>query len=110
MYKIEGTTISMVRGDTFVAAITLNRNGEPYIPTENDTIRFAAKRQYGDLQPCIQKEVPTDTMELKLNPSDTAKLPFGTYIYDLEIEFEDGGVDTFVASGKLNILNEVCSA
>lgn len=109
MYNIEGTKITMVRGDTFVASISLNRKGEPYIPTENDTIRFAAKKNIGDVEPAIYKEVPIDTMELKLTPADTSRLPFGTYLYDLEIEFEDGGVDTFVHEGQLIILSEVCS-
>ena len=109
MYKVEGTTITMVRGDSFVASISLSRNGEPYIPVNGDTIRFAAKKKIGDAKPCIEKTVPTDTLELKLIPSDTAKLPFGDYIYDLEITFADGGVDTFVYGGTLILLAEVCS-
>lgn len=109
MYKVDGTTITMVRGDTFVAAINLSRNGEPYIPVSGDQIRFAAKRSIGDAKPCIAKNIPYDTMELKLVPADTAKLPFGSYVYDLEIEFADGAVDTFVYGGTLNILAEVCS-
>lgn len=109
MYKVEGTKITMVRGDSFVAAINLTRGEETYTPVEGDTIRFAVKKNIGDAYPCILKLVPIDTLELKLVPADTAKLAFGNYIYDLELEFSDGAVDTFVHNGTLVLLPEVYS-
>lgn len=107
MYKVCGTTITMVRGDTFVAVINLSRGGESYIPSNNDIIRFAARRS-GEVRPRITKIVPIDTLELCLSPEDTKDLPGGLYKYDLEIEFENGDIDTFISNGVLNIISDIC--
>lgn len=107
MYKVCGTTITMVRGDTFVATVSLCQCGEPYIPTENDVIRFAARRA-GEVRPRIEKVVSNDTMELCLLPEDTKDLPVGLYKYDMQIELETGDIDTFISSGTLNLVSDIC--
>lgn len=92
MYKVEGTTIYLTRGDTLRIIVGLNNKDKtPYIPAENDSIRFALKSsrmnaqktEFLDKEPLLIKNVPMDTMELKLDPEDTKKLSFGTYKYDL---------------------------
>lgn len=108
MVIIENTTISMVRGDTAKIVIAINDSeGNEYTPVEGDIIRFAAKRSYHDTEPIIYKVIPNDTLLLWIEPQDTKTLPFGKYIYDIEITFADGDVDTFIANAELNILKEV---
>lgn len=111
MYKVCGTKITMVRGDTFVATVTLCRDTpcghESYIPSEQDLIKFNVKR-CGEIRTCISKVIPNDTMELLLRPEDTANLPDGLYEYDLRICLaETGDVDTIIASGKLRLLADI---
>ena len=107
MYKVSGTTITMTRGDTVRVDVKIKMDGEDYIPEEGDVIRFAAKKNYDDEQPCIVKTVPNDTMVLTLEPSDTKSLAFGYYKYDLQITFADGDVYTFVTKATLIIDKEV---
>ena len=114
MNILKKNTIYLTRGDTFQTQVTIKQNGEPYTPEEGDKIRFIAKRdelnhnktQYLDKDPLIVKEIPVDTMILKLNPEDTANLDFGTYAYNIEIIMIDGRVDTFI-SDKLYLEPEV---
>lgn len=116
-YSVKGTTITLTRGDTFIATITIKRkaSGEIYIPQEGDTVRFALKRNlmnssksnYIDKQPLIYKEIPIDTMILKIDPEDTKELLFGTYVYDIQITFSDGSVDTFITNATFRITPEV---
>ena len=83
-YSITGTTITLTRGDTFEALVSATKkDGTPYIPVEGDVIRFAMKENYDDARPLLVKEIPIDTMMLMLEPSDTADLNFGKYVYDL---------------------------
>lgn len=110
MFTIDGTTITMVRGDTLILDVEIETvaNGN-YIPAEGDEIIFAAKSSPGEYKPVIFKTIPTDTLKLRLDPADTNKLPFGDYIYDIEARLASGYVDTIISSGKLRILQEVCT-
>ena len=113
--SISGTTIKMTRGDTLNVKVTINKDGEEYVPEEGDVIRFALKSNtlksdnsgYKDEEPLILREIPTDTMLLKLDPADTKELPFGTYVYDIEITFADGAVETFITKASFKITEEV---
>ena len=107
-YKISGTTITLTRGDTFETAVKLIDNaGYPYDPVEGDKIRFAMKEDYDDNVPCLEKDIPIDTMILRLDPADTKELKFGTYVYDIQFTSADGRVDTFIAKAKFKLTEEV---
>lgn len=115
MYEIDGTTISLTRGDTFIATLSLDKGGATYTPVQGDTIRFAMKHNvlnvfktdYIDKDPIIEKNVPIDTMILRIDSEDTAKLPFGEYVYDMEITYANETVDTFISEATFNLLPEV---
>ena len=107
MYTIIGTDITLTRGDSFLAHITPKQGDEEYEPQEGDRIRFAMKKSYKDTEPLIVKQIPIDTCLLELVPGDTKELPMGkTYVYDIELTYADGKVDTFI-SGTLKLTNEV---
>lgn len=108
MKKVQNNKITMTRGDTCKIQLFLsNDDGEPYTPNENDVIRFAAKTSYSDDEPLIYIIVPNDTLLLEIRPEDTKELPFGTYVYDMQITFADGSVDTFISKGTLKLEEEV---
>ena len=107
-YSITGTTISLTRGDTFTAFITItDADDNPYTPVEGDIIRFAMKNDYTDGSPLLVKNIPIDTMILTLEPEDTKALSFGKYVYDIELTKSTGEVDTFIAKATLKITEEV---
>ena len=107
-YLINNKTkkISLVRGDTLKVRIEILNDGEIYTPQNGDTLRFAMKKDYSSSRVLINKSIPTDTLILHLKPEDTKKLAFGEYVYDIEITFANGDVDTFI-SGILNLKSEV---
>ena len=114
MFSINGTFITLTRGDTLLTEVAMEYDGQPYTPKEGETVRMAVKHpnlnddgtDYADEEPLIVKNIPIDTMILELEPSDTKPLGFGKYAYDIEITFADGRVDTFI-SGVLNLTKEV---
>lgn len=115
MYSISGTTIKLTRGDTLSAEITVMNGEEVYVPAQGDEINFylkhnkmdSGKTQYIDQTPLITKGVPTGTMLLTLDPDDTKDLAFGDYVYDLEMTFANGDVDTFINNAKFTLIPEV---
>lgn len=115
MFTIEDNKIKLTRGDTLTAQIALTKNGATYTPVEGDKIMFYLKRNLMDIprsrfiqeEPSIEKEVDIDTLVLTIEPDDTKDLRFGEYVYDLEITFANGEVDTFVNDEQFEILPEV---
>ena len=111
----DGTTIKLTRGDSMELDVGIQINGEDYIPVEGDSIEFALKKDkmksdktaYVDAEPLVQKTIPWETMRLQLEPNDTKDLPFGDYVYDIQITFAGGRVDTFINNAKFVIVPEV---
>lgn len=92
-YSVSGTMITLTRGDTFSALITItDLNDNQYIPMNGDRIRFAMKNDYNDETPLLIKEIPIDTMILTLN---------------IELTKATGEVDTFITKAILKLTEEV---
>lgn len=108
MVTIKKNTIIMTRGDTLVTTIqVLDADGNEYIPDGNDKLRFALKENYEDDIPIIYKEIPIETMQLRLESEDTKKLKLSaSYYYDIQLVYGDNIVSTII-SGKLNTKGEV---
>lgn len=112
---IDGTSITLTRGDTMNVKVDIKKDGEVYTPESGDQVRFAVKHKilkankmgYIDDDPLILKDIPIDTMILSLDPEDTKDLAFDTYVYDIELTFADGAVDTFIAKAKFKLTEEV---
>lgn len=107
-YTINNATkrITLTRGDTLKMRVGILVNKEMYTPEEGDSVRFALKQTYNSSRVLIHKNIPTDTLILHLQPEDTKKLAFGNYVYDIELTFADGDVNTFI-SGQFIIEPEV---
>lgn len=107
-YSINNKTkrISLVRGDTLRMQVEILIDDEPYTPVNGDRVRFALKQSYSSNKVLIHKSIPIDTLILHLAPSDTKKLAFGNYVYDIEITFVNGDVDTFIR-GEFKLEEEV---
>lgn len=115
MVSIDGTSITMTRGDTLVADVQIMRGNTEYQPAEGDVIRFAVKNttmvgggaDYKDAEPILEKVIPNDTLQLVIEPEDTKPFKFGEYVYDVSIEFSDGNVDTFITASPFVLTPEV---
>ena len=105
-YSVDGTKITMTRGDTVRIQVAIDIDGEEYTPEVGDVVRFAAKKAWTDEEPCILITIPNDTLVLTIEPNDTKQLEFGAYNYDLQITFANGDVATFVTKAKLKIEEE----
>lgn len=108
MVNIQGSTITLTKGDTLRVTLSLSdQAGNTYVPVEGDSIRFAMKRRYNDATPLILKPIPTDTLVFEIAPLETKALPCAEYVYDIEMTYANGDVDTFISKAKLILTEEV---
>ena len=107
-FATDGNTIILTRGDTARMVVDIfDSNGDPYVPQEGDVIRFAVKKRYTDTSPIFRKVIPNDTLLLEIDPQDTAEMNFGDHVYDIEITYSNGAVDTFIAEQIFRVTPEV---
>jgi len=106
---VQGTTISLTKGDTLRVAVHLvNKDTQlEYTPAPGDSLRFAMKKRYSDEECVLLKDIDIETLELHLEPSDTSDLQVGRYVYDIQLTFENGDVDTVIPRAQFNLLEEV---
>lgn len=108
MLKIDGNTIKLTRGDSMYTEVGMVKSdGTPYEPQEGDVIRFGLKKNADDTECIIEKVISNDDLILHLDPSDTKNLAIDKYVYDIEITFANGDVDTFINNQPFNIVTEV---
>ena len=96
----------ITRGDTGLFSVTLyDAEGAEYIPTEGETLTFyLMTKDCDDLTEAILvKDIPVDTMQLELEPSDTRDLQTGSYAYRIRLRDTIGHEWTVVKS-KLKII------
>lgn len=112
MLRIDGTTITLTRGDSARIQLSLNKRYadgtvEPYTPATGDTIRFAMKKDYSDEQAPILIDIPASTLLLHILPAHTKNLPYGEYKYDVELSTAGGDKDTFIEKATIILTEEV---
>lgn len=91
----------LTKGDTGLYSITLyDAEGNEYVPAEGDTITFyLLKKDCDDLtESILVKDIPYDSMQLELLPSDTANLSIGTYAYRIRLHDTYGHEWTVIKS------------
>ena len=105
--------ITLVRGDSAsfdVPLVSVDDEGQetPYTPQAGEKLRFALSDKYGASrgEVLILKDIPIESMVLKINPEDTKPLKFKKYYYDIEFTDILGDVTT-VLEADFTIAKEV---
>ena len=100
MLKIINDNIYLTRGDSALIDLELDN----YTPLDSDRITFTVKTAI------ISKEIKNGM--LKLESSDTAKLVYRNYVYDIQLtrtqlDSDEPWVETIIGPNKLVITEEV---
>jgi len=96
--------IRMTRGDTARFDIVVkNADDTVYTLDPEDVITFTVKASVGAASPVIVKTGQSIT----INPSDTASLANGEYVYDVDIHLANGDVNTIIPASKFVLTSEV---
>lgn len=105
--------ISMIRGDTFAFSVTMkDEKTKDIIPFVNgDQLYFTVKQSGYEKHKLIGKVIKefesNGSAIIRINPKDTKDIPFGSYVYDVELIAKNGNVNTIVPCSQFTIKMEV---
>ena len=106
MFKIEGNVIAITRGDTGIFTLNItDAQGNPY-DYSHDEVLFTVKRNIDTTEKIMQKTVEYGQVVI-IQPVDTATLPYGTYVYDVQVTTAGGVVDTVITPSRFLVKAEV---
>ena len=103
---INGTNISMTRGDS--ESITVSLQGSSF--EAGDKVEITVRKYAEHTVKLIHKtvtEFEDGKAVIAIYPEDTASMSFGSYIYDIQLTRADGAVYTIIKPSKFDILTEV---
>lgn len=108
LYVLEDGTIKLTRGDTakLDVSITEDQSGQEIEINDTDILTLTVKRSINDSEPSFQKII-TGSTTFHIEPSDTSKLKFGKYIYDVQMSSASGDVYTVIEPSTFELLKEV---
>lgn len=108
---IQGTNISMTRGDSETIKVTVKDTLGNVVPlVTGDTIYFTVREYIQSTTKIIEKiitEFDDGKALININPEDTNDLSYISYVYDIQLTKENGTVKTIVTPSKLTITGEV---
>lgn len=105
MFEINGTLITVIKGDTGEFDLKLSN----YSFVEGDVVYMTVKKDLKDSKYVMQKVITNfkdNIATIKLNYEDTA-IPEGKYIYDIQCSLVDGRVDTVISPSIFIVLGGV---
>ena len=93
MFQISKNVVRMVRGDTGTVELALTDENGNAIEPEAYTAILSLKKNIDDVAYIFQKQFVNGKVEF--THADTNNLPYGTYVYDVQVELiEDNSVHT----------------
>lgn len=100
--------IQLTRGDTAKLSIDITNDVSEtdYILQEDDVLRFTVKKSTSTKDISFQKVCQGDNL-IHIEPGDTNELPYGGYVYDVELTRSNGDVYTVIPPTKFILLKEV---
>ena len=109
--EIQGTNISMIRGDSETIKVSCKDAQGVDVPLEDgDTLYFTVKKSTNTEEKILQKIVTefTDGVALiTIFPKDTRELKIGSYYYDIQLNRANGQVKTIIPPSRFIINAEV---
>lgn len=93
MFQVVKNNVKMVRGDTGEMELSLTLEDGTAIDPAAYTAVFSLKKNIDDVA-CIMKKQFADG-KVSFSHDDTNNLPYGTYVYDVQVQvLEDGSIHT----------------
>lgn len=113
-FSVVHNRIRLIRGDSAEIVLTIYQpEGEIFVPEDGDKIIFTLKKDEADENFLLQKKMgegiirDENTYHLIFNPEDTEHLPWGRYIYDVELERRNGYIDTIIPASSFFVERNV---
>lgn len=108
LYIESNNVIKLTRGDTAKLTVPIENDldNTSYVMDEQDVLTFTIKKSVKDNDNLVQKVV-TGSNNFHIKPEDTDSLPFGKYVYDVQLTTAGGDIYTVIEPTTFEILSEV---
>lgn len=103
MFSISYDDIYLTRGDTAV----INFNLSNYELQDGDTVLLTVKQSVDTADIAFQKVLDKETNQFVIEHNDTKNLPYGKYVYDIQLTTAQGQVYTIIKPHRFKIEGEV---
>ena len=110
---VDGTNLSMIRGDTESITVSINDSeGAPIsLITNEDTVYFTVKLNTTVQEKVLQKVITNFDIDgnaiVELSHDDTKELPYRAYKYDIQWVDSTGNVRTIIVPSLFTIEPEI---
>lgn len=105
MFKVNGNTITITRGDTGIFTLNIKTPAGADYDYSNDNVLFTVKKTTHDAEALIQKQVIYGE-NVTISPADTSGLQYGSYVYDVQLT-TGNIVDTVIPPSGFIVKEEV---
>lgn len=93
MFQVVKNNVKMVRGDTGEIELSLTLDDGTAVEPSAYTATFSLKKNIDDIATIMQKTFVDG--KISFSHADTNNLPYGTYVYDVQVELaEDSSIHT----------------
>lgn len=108
LYVLQDGTIRLTRGDTarFCLSVRYSNDCEEYEIAQDDIVQMTVRKTPNSDEILLHKRI-VGTNIFHIEPSDTESLPFGRYVYDVQIENGDGDIYTVIEPSVFELMKEV---
>ena len=105
MFKIEYGKIFITRGDSAAFDIQVRQPDKRtiYELSDGDVLTFTVKASDTEIEYLLQKTGQI----IHIDPVDTQKLAYGRYLYDVQLTFADGTINTIIPPTPFIVCNEI---
>jgi len=108
---VSGTNIYITRGDSESLSVALQEPNGIAIPMAiGDKVYFTVKQNINTADKVLQfivEEFVDGKAVIEINPSDTAALAYGVYVYDIQVSLASGVKRTIIKPSSFEIGGEV---
>lgn len=107
MLKINGTDISLTRGDTaYLNVSVFYENGNEYLLSAQDELTLTLRKTADAPLILIEKKL-AGAQEFHFEPADTKSLRRGDYVYDVQLKTAHGDIYTIIGMSRFEITPEI---
>lgn len=97
-------SVHLTRGDSATIGVEIrDTDGEIYDLQDGDVVKFTVRKNVYDRNIVMQKT----GLVFTITNEDTRDLPYGKYVYDVELSNNDTNKDTFITPTLFEICPEV---
>ena len=105
MFKVQDNNISLIRGDSCILDLSItDPEGSEYEVTDTDVVVLTVKKSTRATDVVFQKKLINN--QITIEPEDTAKLPYGKYVYDVQLTTATGYVDTIIPPHAFHVMGD----